>query len=140
MRLRILAFGSLLTLHLATYGIAAQPARPAPAPANAHRSPTSNPYRPPAAATRSAPTRTAPTSTPIVRSSASNAPPTDASPTVETPHLDRTLAETGRLPIVARGDLRDEIKSLDINERPHRPLHFYGNAVRRRTGAAPAAN
>lgn len=34
---------------------------------------------------------------------------------------------------VARGDRRKEIKSLDIHDRPNRPLHFYGNTVRRRS-------
>lgn len=33
--------------------------------------------------------------------------------------------------IVARGELRQEIKSMPILERPYRPLHFYGNTVRR---------
>lgn len=37
-----------------------------------------------------------------------------------------------RLPIVARGEKRAEIKSTDILERPNRPMHFYGNTVRRR--------
>ncbi len=62
-----------------------------------------------------------------------------ATPAGETPLMDRALTENGRLPIVARGELRDEIKSLDINDRPHRPLHFYGNTVRRRTGAGTSA-
>ena len=40
--------------------------------------------------------------------------------------------EPGRLPVVvARGELREQIKSTPILERPYRPLHFYGNAVRR---------
>jgi hypothetical protein len=33
--------------------------------------------------------------------------------------------------IVARGELKEEIKSTPILERPNRPLHFYGNTVRR---------
>ena len=40
--------------------------------------------------------------------------------------------EPGRLPVVvARGELREQIRSTPILERPYRPLHFYGNAVRR---------
>ena len=40
--------------------------------------------------------------------------------------------EPGRLGVVvARGELREQIKSTPIVERPYRPLHFYGNAVRR---------
>ena len=35
-------------------------------------------------------------------------------------------------PIVARGTEREAIKSMDILDRPDRPLHFYGNTVRRR--------
>ena len=37
------------------------------------------------------------------------------------------------LPIVARGEVRDAIKSQDIHDRPNRPLHIYGNTVRRRS-------
>jgi hypothetical protein len=41
-------------------------------------------------------------------------------------------AEPGRLGVVvARGELRKQIESTPILERPYRPLHFYGNAVRR---------
>ena len=40
--------------------------------------------------------------------------------------------EPGWLPVViATGDLRSEIQSTPIHLRPYRPLHFYGNAVRR---------
>lgn len=39
--------------------------------------------------------------------------------------------ESNRPPIVARGQLRQEIKATPILERPNRPLHFYGNTVRR---------
>ena len=39
--------------------------------------------------------------------------------------------EPGRLNvIVARGELREQIHSLPIVERPYRPFHIYGNAVR----------
>ncbi len=30
------------------------------------------------------------------------------------------------------GEERDQIKSTPIEQRPNRPLHFYGNTVRRR--------
>lgn len=34
--------------------------------------------------------------------------------------------------IITFGDAREEIKSTPITQRPNRPLHFYGNTVRRR--------
>lgn len=34
--------------------------------------------------------------------------------------------------VIAVGPLREEIESLPIEKRPYRPLHFYGNTVRRR--------
>lgn len=33
--------------------------------------------------------------------------------------------------IVARGELKQEIKSMPMVDRPYRPFHFYGNTVRR---------
>lgn len=40
--------------------------------------------------------------------------------------------EPGWLGVIrARGDLQQAIESTPILERPYRPLHFYGNAVRR---------
>ena len=33
--------------------------------------------------------------------------------------------------VIARGEMRQQIESTPILERPYRPLHFYGNAVRR---------
>jgi hypothetical protein len=33
--------------------------------------------------------------------------------------------------VVARGDMRRQIQATPILERPYRPMHFYGNAVRR---------
>ena len=33
--------------------------------------------------------------------------------------------------IIARGDLREQIESTPILDRPYRPLHVYGNTVRR---------
>lgn len=33
--------------------------------------------------------------------------------------------------IIATGEYRDQIKSMPIEQRPYRPLHFYGNTVRR---------
>ena len=41
-------------------------------------------------------------------------------------------------PIVARGTERETIKSMDILDRPDRPLHFYGNTVRRRAQRSSA--
>ncbi len=41
-------------------------------------------------------------------------------------------AEPGWSPvIVARGEYRDQIQSTPIEKRPYRPLHVYGNTVRR---------
>jgi hypothetical protein len=34
--------------------------------------------------------------------------------------------------VVARGELKEWIESTPIVERPNRPFHFYGNAVRRK--------
>jgi hypothetical protein len=34
------------------------------------------------------------------------------------------------------GDRRREIKAMDIHERPNRPIHVYGNTVRRRSSRA----
>jgi hypothetical protein len=52
-------------------------------------------------------------------------------------------ALTGWLPVVvAHGPLKEQIQSLPIELRPNRPLHFYGNAVRRnyyRSQPAPVA-
>ena len=40
---------------------------------------------------------------------------------------------TGWLPVVvARGELKQEIESTPIVDRPNRPFHVYGNTVRRR--------
>ena len=33
--------------------------------------------------------------------------------------------------VVRTGNEREEIKSLPVTARPYRPLHFYGNTVRR---------
>ncbi|WP_146520210.1 hypothetical protein [Stieleria varia] len=55
---------------------------------------------------------------------------------VDAPHCDAhspmASRQSGRLPIIATGDLRHAIKSMPIECRPSRPLHFYGNTVRRR--------
>jgi hypothetical protein len=43
--------------------------------------------------------------------------------------------------VVRTGQERDAIKSLPVTQRPYRPLHFYGNTVRRmhyRGTAVPA--
>ncbi|MGA2619703.1 MAG: hypothetical protein ABSF26_18995 [Thermoguttaceae bacterium] len=46
--------------------------------------------------------------------------------------------------VVARGELKQQIESTPIVDRPNRPLHFYGNAVRRKyyrgASAPPAGN
>ena len=34
--------------------------------------------------------------------------------------------------IITFGDAREQIKSTPIEQRPYRPLHVYGNTVRRR--------
>jgi hypothetical protein len=49
-------------------------------------------------------------------------------------------AQTGFDPrIVAVGEARDQIKSKPIEQRPYRPLHVYGNTVRRRHSRAHAS-
>lgn len=50
-------------------------------------------------------------------------------------------ASTGFDPrVVTFGETREQIKSTPITQRPNRPLHVYGNTVRRRhqRGAIPA--
>jgi hypothetical protein len=45
--------------------------------------------------------------------------------------------------VVARGELKQEIESTPILDRPNRPFHFYGNTVRReyyRGSARPRAS
>ena len=42
--------------------------------------------------------------------------------------------------VIARGELREQIEATPILDRPYRPLHIYGNTVRRsyyRTSAVP---
>lgn len=34
--------------------------------------------------------------------------------------------------VITFGDARDQIKSTPIEKRPYRPLHVYGNSIRRR--------
>ena len=41
--------------------------------------------------------------------------------------------------VIARGAEREKIQSTPILERPYRPLHFYGNTVRRRHYRGTAA-
>ena len=44
-----------------------------------------------------------------------------------------TAGETGWSPrIIATGEFKQKIESTPIELRPNRPLHFYGNTVRRR--------
>jgi hypothetical protein len=38
--------------------------------------------------------------------------------------------------VVTFGDARDQIKSTPIEKRPYRPLHVYGNTLRRRHSRA----
>lgn len=33
--------------------------------------------------------------------------------------------------VIPTGEYREQIKSLPIEQRPYRPLHFYGNTIRR---------
>lgn len=45
---------------------------------------------------------------------------------------------TGYYPyVIARGQDRERIRNTPIELRPNRPLHFYGNAVRRRYYGRP---
>ena len=37
-----------------------------------------------------------------------------------------------RGPVIARGETREQIEATPILQRPYRPMHFYGNTVRRR--------
>ena len=39
--------------------------------------------------------------------------------------------------IVTFGESRDQIKATPITKRPNRPLHVYGNTVRRRHSRSP---
>ena len=49
-----------------------------------------------------------------------------------TDHQTAPAAEPGWSPVVIpTGEYRAKIKSLPIEQRPYRPLHFYGNSVRR---------
>jgi hypothetical protein len=42
------------------------------------------------------------------------------------------VAQTGWSPsVIATGEERQKIRSTPIEQRPNRPLHFYGNTVRR---------
>lgn len=38
--------------------------------------------------------------------------------------------------VITFGETREQIKSTPMVDRPNRPLHFYGNSVRRRHGRA----
>ncbi len=47
--------------------------------------------------------------------------------------------------VVTFGDSREQIKSTPVTQRPYRPLHVYGNSIRRRhqraqVPTAPAKN
>ena len=41
--------------------------------------------------------------------------------------------------IVTFGESRDQIKATPITKRPNRPLHVYGNTVRRRHSRSPSS-
>lgn len=46
---------------------------------------------------------------------------------------EQAAAETPWLGVVfAQGELKEQIESTPIELRPNRPLHFYGNSVRRK--------
>jgi hypothetical protein len=48
-------------------------------------------------------------------------------------NLNTSAQEPGlAAPIIARGATREQIQSTPLLERPNRPLHVYGNTVRRR--------
>lgn len=52
---------------------------------------------------------------------------------VSLPEPARAASQTGFDPrIVTFGPEREQIKSIPIEQRPNRPLHVYGNSVRRR--------
>lgn len=42
--------------------------------------------------------------------------------------------------VITFGSERDEIKSIPIEKRPNRPLHVYGNSVRRRQSRTPQSS
>jgi hypothetical protein len=42
--------------------------------------------------------------------------------------------------VIALGETREQIKSTPIEKRPYRPLHVYGNSVRRRHFRSVDAN
>lgn len=44
----------------------------------------------------------------------------------------------GRGPIIAQGEMREQLEATPILQRPYRPLHVYGNTVRRRHYRGPA--
>lgn len=54
-------------------------------------------------------------------------PPVGAAPAYRSP-----VSEPGWAPqVVMRGEDRERLQATPILERPYRPLHFYGNTVRR---------
>ena len=40
--------------------------------------------------------------------------------------------------VITFGESREQIKNTPITDRPYRPLHIYGNSVRRRHSRAPS--
>ncbi|MEQ1905946.1 MAG: hypothetical protein ABL888_17285 [Pirellulaceae bacterium] len=49
--------------------------------------------------------------------------------------LPNLYTPSGRPKAFVDAQTREKLESIPITERPNRPLHFYGNAVRRRTNA-----
>jgi hypothetical protein len=55
-----------------------------------------------------------------------------ASVVFATQEMKAFASEPGWSPvIIARGEYREQVKSLPMELRPYRPLHFYGNTARR---------
>jgi hypothetical protein len=55
------------------------------------------------------------------------------------PSGDATGRDTGFDPrVVTFGSERDQLKSIPIEQRPNRPLHVYGNTIRRRNSRGSA--
>jgi hypothetical protein len=50
-------------------------------------------------------------------------------------HLPNLYTPSGRAKTFVDSQTREKLESIPIPERPNRPLHFYGNAIRRRTNA-----
>ena len=65
-------------------------------------------------------------------SAASNDSATSSGSAASNAPVPAKSGKPGWLPVVvARGELKQQIESTPIVDRPNRPFHFYGNAVRR---------